>query len=299
MIINRLVKRFNKSNTTLVKFVNNTFWSKLFTFIVIFLAFLALLSLWGSDFLEKIIDPIKFTKDTNVILEIYPENSNDRTLSKTNIVINYLNNNKNVKSFKVVTEDELKTALSNWSNILNNLKSFALPIIINISLDETSSYRASDLQLALAQKVNKVYVQSEKSLARQLTASINISRYLILLIPIILFFIIFIVILFTIVGLVYTQKEAISVLSFLGASYVSVAKEFAFWVLRRAIKGCLIGSIISIILVEFFSILLNVGWFVLPTSNTLWLMLIILVFIPIEATVITFFWVRRVIKWII
>lgn len=299
MIIKNLATRFTKTNTTLVNFVHNTFWSRLFIFIVIFLVILALLSIWGSDFLEKIVDPIKFTKDTTVIVEIYPENSNDRTISKRDIVVNYLNNNKNVISFKVVPESELQSSLKNWNNILNNLKSFALPIIINVSLDETSRYRASDLQLALTQKVNNVYVQSEKNLASQLASSINISRYLILLMPIILFFIIFIVILFTVVGLVYTQRESISVLSFLGASYASVAKEFSFWVLRRSIKGCLLGTFVATIVVEVISILLNTGWFVLPSAGALWLMLISLLFIPIEATIITFFWVRKVIKWII
>lgn len=299
MLIKNLLKSYFNKNYNLIVFIHNNFWSRFFIFIVIFLVILALLSIWGANFLERIINPIKFAEDAAAVVEIYPEVNEARTNSKKEIVEDYLRNNKNVINFKVVTNSELQLLLKNWTNFLSNLNNFSLPIIINVKLNPKSNYSANDLQLALSQKVSNVYVESEKALASKLASSLNVSRGLILLIPIILFFIIFIIVLFTTAGLVYAQREAIRVLSFLGASYGAVAKEFALWTFKRAIKGCIIGIIVALVLVEAFVIASNAGWFVVPSQTTLFLMLAVVVLIPLEATIIAFFWVRKVISWVV
>ncbi|MGV3279013.1 hypothetical protein ACFX5K_05135 [Rickettsiales bacterium LUAb2] len=283
----------------LINLSHSKFWSRFFVFTVTVLVILVLLSIWGANFLEKIVNPISFANDTQAIIEIYPEVSDSRTTSKQQIVLNYLQSNPNIESYKIVSQEELSGLLSKWTSVLNDLSMLPLPIIINVSLQKNSHITASDLQLALSQQVSDVYVESEKSLANKLTGSLNVSRGLILLIPLIIFFIVFGLVVFVILGLIYSHKKTIEVLSFLGASYIVVAKEYSLWVFKNAAKGCLLGFILTIVIVELFVIFLHIGWIVIPSATTFLLIMLVIILVPIEATIITFFVVRAAINWVI
>lgn len=295
----KLLRRILRpSDYHLIKFVKNTFWSRMFVGITAFLVVLAMLSIWGAGFLEKIVDPIKYTKANELILEAYPESRPEATQSKTNLIYTYLKSNPHVLSFKPVSAQNLTDILKDWSEVFDGMQYVPLPTIIHVTLNPKGSYSPSDLQLGLSQHVSGVYAQSEKTLATHLASSLNFSKDIVWLILAFIFAIAVIVVLFATIGLVYAQRESLEVVSFLGATVSALANEFSLWIFRYSLIGMGIGLVSSWVIIEIVSLISSNGWVFLPPVTLFKEMIAVLILMLIEATLVANLCVKKVLRWV-
>ena len=98
---NLFLYRFDSINH-IFDFQKLIFWNKFFVFIVSIVVCLCIISLFGANILERLVNPLKFSSSNMVILEIYPESNQEKTQSKVKIVVDYLSKQDFIIAFKSV-----------------------------------------------------------------------------------------------------------------------------------------------------------------------------------------------------
>jgi cell division protein FtsX len=225
------------------------FWNMVYNVFFVATILLAFMSMFSANLLEVVSNPIKNSSNTTLIIEIHPELSKERTLNKQIIVSQYLKTQKNIKTFNVISENELVSYIDNFrGDFKNQFNKIPLPVIIVAELYEYNQDELQNLRLALSQKVKNVYVDTQQELIVRLSKPISLAKLVVSIIPALTILILMGMVSLIIYTIIITNKETIEILLSLGLFKKDLQKDFTFWIFYKTLQSCLFSGFITIII---------------------------------------------------
>jgi cell division protein FtsX len=293
---NLFLYRFDSSNH-IFDFQKLIFWNKFFVFIVSIVVCLCIISLFGANILERLVNPLKFASSNMVILELYPESNQEKTQSKIKIVVDYLGKQDFIIAFEVVSKEKIQKMLNDFtSDFKEKNNDIDLPTIISIKTQTDSQEQIENLRLNLSQKVKGVYLDTEQDLLNRLANPISTAKYLAIFTPLIAI-VVFISILFLIVyAILFSNKETIETLFYMGMDCRDLFIEFSQWIFIKTLQATLLGVVFGIISIMIFISILQFDILILPLVNYFVFVMSSIIFLPICSSLLGAFFVSRIIK---
>lgn len=226
------------------------FWNIVYNVFFIATILLAFMSMFSANLLEVVSDPIKNSSNTTLIIEIHPEQNKERTLNKQIIVSQYLKTQKNIKSFNVISENELISYIDNFrGDFKNQFNKIPLPVIIVAELYEYNQDELHNLRVALSQKVKNVYVDTQQELIVRLSKPISLAKLVVSIIPALTIMILMGMVSLIIYTIIITNKETIEILLSLGLFKKDLQKDFTFWIFYKTLQSSIVAGFITIIII--------------------------------------------------
>jgi hypothetical protein len=251
-----LKKYFN--NTAIFNFSLLSFWSKFINIIFAIIGITLVIIITSFFSLNTIINPFN-NADNEVIVEIYPESTKERTNQKKDLVLSYLAEQTIISNINVLTNDEILEILHSFSGEFKDFDNqIDLPVVIILTLKSSAKKEDIDsLRLNLSQKVNNVYLDEKDELIKRLITPINTTKYTTILIALILFVLLFVILFFSIYSVIFANKKIFLTLILLGLTNIKLSLDFAIWITKKALITSLIilcGGIFIIILFKILAI---------------------------------------------
>ncbi|MFL1780552.1 putative cell division protein FtsX [Candidatus Hepatincolaceae symbiont of Richtersius coronifer] len=292
--LKRLLNYIKPAPNRLFNFRRLNFWNKFFVFIVACVMWLCSVSIVASNILEKLINPIKFTSPTSAIIEVYPESSTDKTQSKINVITDYLKANPAIKNYEIINEQKLKQIINTFTgDFKDQVDNIPLPIIITIELQPDQISTISDIRTHLSQKANNVYLDTEGDLLQRLASPVNTAKYFSILVPLIAITLLICILFLTIYSVLFSNKETIETLVFLGAYKGSIALEFAFWIFFKSLTACFYGLISGFLNILAFMYLFNSSFTFISFYNYFITTGMLLIILPILSSILGIVFVNK------
>lgn len=293
--VHKVVSKIFFLKNSLFDFSKIRFWNKFFVILYACIIWLCLISILGSSVLERILNPTKFASKASVVIEIYPENTKEKTNSKTQVVTKYLDSLSYVKQYEVVSENKIRNMLDSFSSFADNAE-LPLPVVINAQLYEVDDNILLDLTTKLKQKVNNIYVDTEKDLLDRLAQPLNTVQIVTTVIPLMAVIILVSIIFLTMYAILFSNKRTIEVLVFLGALKKDIYNEFALWTLNKSFKGCILGGILGIITSLAAIFFLHFSFSLVPWFYYLLFVVVIVIVLPLLSSIMSMIFVNKILN---
>jgi cell division protein FtsX len=292
-----LAKLEKYKRNTIFDFSRLYFWNKFFIVSFTAVLWLFMLSILGSSILERVLNPIKFASNSTVILEIYPENTKEKTENKYLIVSDYLNKQAYVKTFNRVPNAKLMEIINSFSGDFKDTNlDINLPIIVQIELNNDKEDSIEKLRLNLSQKVKNTFLDTEQDLIKRLMGPINAVKYFSLIIPIISGLILLAILFLVIYAILFSHKQTIETILFLGMYKNNLIMEFAYWIFIKSLQAILTASLLVIITLLGLFYGLNLGLSFIPVQIYFSFVSIIIIILPIMCVGIGTLFVNSIIN---
>ncbi|MDR0484630.1 MAG: hypothetical protein LBH40_05080 [Alphaproteobacteria bacterium] len=233
------------------------FWNKFLVSILSIIVWLCLLSIFSTIQLEKTLNPLKFSSNSSVIIEIHPENTKAKTKMKVDIVLDFLQKQSYVAGFKILDEEKIINLINNFTGQNNKLPDIPLPVLISVNITPPYEDGLQSLKLELSQKVNNIYLDTEAELLSRFLDPISITKYISMIVPILALTLLSGTLFLIIYAILFTNKTFISTLILLGIYKTTLYIELAKWLFLRSLQACIIATImfiITILIIYFLGI---------------------------------------------
>jgi cell division protein FtsX len=282
----------------LLNFYNKNFWNRFFLFVIAVVVWLGFVSIMASGILEKILDPINFANGRQIFIEIYPESVISNNKYRKDIVVDFLSQSNMVENFQVVEEKEILEITKSFVSFAD-FDSSKMPFPTIISAILKNEVEPITLEKKIQDKVKNVYVETEIDAVKKLALPFVTARFFSLLIPIISIGVMVAIIFLIILALLYSHKDTIEILSFLGARNITVALEFANWIFFRTLIATLFGIILGMVFVIILIASFNIADILRPSIHTMYLIGSMVVVCPLFAYFFAILCVNKFISRII
>ena len=284
-------------NKYIFNFKTLTFWNKFYIGCFVCIMWLCFIAFVSSNILKRITNPIEFTSNSNLIIEIYPENTKEKTLIKQSIITDYLQTQNNIQSFEVKSEQQLLNALNDFrGNFKNKLEKLPLPIIIAVELKEYNPQYIQTLRLTLSQKVKNIYVDTQKDLISRLSKPIATAQYFTTIIPLIAVSILMAMLFLILYAILFSNSQTIEILLLLGIFKKKLLNDFAIWVFGNTIKSAGITMIFIAISLVIMKYVFYLNFTSFAINDIVIFLCFILLALPLLTSILTIFFVNKILS---
>lgn len=254
-------------------------------------------TMFGIQTLNYFINPIKQSSNS-VIIEIYPESTQEKTEQKTALVTSLLQQNNFIQQFSVVDKEEIKSIFNTFSGDYKDSKyTIPLPVIINVAFNNNINFteEVQNLRLNLSQKANNVYVDSQNDLLSRLIKPVTTTQYAFASIPFVAFALLIILMVIVMHAVVFSNKSTLKILLLLGITNNGLALEFATWAFIKTFVATAISFVLATTIISIL-LLFNANYYVVFICVLYFLGM--LVIIPIINFIISFLVAKKLITLI-
>jgi len=287
-------KRLGLDNV-IINFNTLAFWNKFCIIIFTSIIWLCFLSLIGASSLNQITNPLKFASSTSLIVEIYPESSAPRTNSKISLVKEILDASPLITSYHIVPEEKIISMISDYSsNFQDSLNPVSLPTIISAQISSFSAENLQNLRISLSQKVNTVYVDTEKELLQRLANPVLATKYMVIMVPIISLFVLSSILFLITYAMLFYNRKTIETVLFLGAFRRTISIEFSLWILQKTFLACLFAAVLSVVTMLCFLYLFNFNS--LPVGTYLLFLCAVIIILPAVSGIVSSWFISRIVN---
>ncbi len=284
-------------NKYVFNFKSFTFWNKFYISSFVCIMWLCFIAFVSSNILKRITNPLEFTSNSNLIIEIYPENTKEKSLIKQSIITDYLKTQNNIKSFEVKSEQQLLETLNDFrGNFKNKLEKLPLPIIISVEINDYNTDYIQTLRLTLSQKVKNVYVDTQKDLINRLSKPISTAQYFTTIIPLIAIAILMAMLFLILYAIVFSNSQTIEVLLLLGIFKKKLLNDFAIWVFGNTIKSSLITIIFISISIFIIKYIFFLDFASFAINDILIYLCFILIVLPLLTSILSILFVNNILS---
>ncbi len=293
-IINITINKISGSNN-LINFHKLKFWNKFITVSFVCLLWLSFISLIATNILQQTVNPLNFANEKSIIIEIYPENTEQKIENKISLVKKILDEENNVISYEILSLEKLKQMIYNFTGKkLDDIENVNIPRIVIAKVESFSDTIIDELRITLEKKVTNIFIDTEKELITRIANPIKAAQYIVIIIPIIALFVLALILFLIVSAVLFSNKETFKILISLGTPFRVIAFEFSQWVFTKTIKASIFCAILNSITIGFCIFSLNVT--TIPFMTYLWLFITSIIVIPFFSACLTRIYVYKIIN---
>lgn len=253
-----IILKFKKTMRTDIP-LNNDSQTKFLTALISLMSFLFVMSCAGSIILHQTAERWSTSLQNKISIEISSEQSdgialNNREIKKEAYKIKKaLENYKNVKTIKILQEEEIRDLISPWIGKNLELDGIPLPGIIAIELTTANLEIIKDLDQKIKQTSKYATLETYEDWLNDFLSFLNFLKTVALIIACMILAITVIALISAMHIRLALNKEDVKLLHLMGASDAYIARQFIPHNFFITLKGSVIGTLCAI----FFTIILS------------------------------------------
>jgi len=285
-----------KNRYQLFAFAKLTFWNRFFIIILTAIIWLCFLSIFSANILDRILNPIAFATSKSLIVEIYPTANKQQQQNRIELVTNYLNKNKYIKSYRQVPKKEIIKLINDFTGDFKTRSlDLNVPSVLVVNLTDSSDDIINEIRDSLSQTIKDIYVDTEKELIQRLATPINAAKYFAIIVPIIAFMILCGILFLITSSIVFANKQVIKVLILLGIQTSDLAIDFGKWIFEKSLYT--LAFVYSLVIVSIIiAYLLNINIALLATKHYILANLVFIIIFPLFSSFLGMRFVRNIIE---
>lgn len=272
------------ASKSLIAFGKKNIWTSLFTTLICCLTAVSIMSIFSILVIKQVSDPLSYSDHTKITVYAFPESTKKMTQDKAHVIESYLKENTSIQKFERVPDEKIKNLINKFIKFDAIIENMQLPIVFQVSLIENAPITHHELEFALNNKAEKIFVESKNDSIKALSSKVLGIKGILTLIPFLSLFVLLSSVGIFVVTLLYLHKEELNVLMFLGASIVRISKEYSYWIAKIALKGSLFGVFLGAIISTIIAVIFKLVAFL----SLLFKFAFVLVFVPFVFAIITY-----------
>lgn len=268
---------------SLVVFSKKNIWTTLFTALISCLTAVSIISIFSVLVIKQVSDPLTYLDKTQITVYAFPESNKKMTEDKAKVIEGYLESNSSIESFEKVSDEKIRSLMNKFIKFNKITESLQLPIVFQVLLDENSSITHHDLEFALNNKAENVFVESKNDSIKALSSKVLGIKGVLTLIPFLMLFALLGSVGIFVAVIINLHKKELNILLFLGTTVARISREYSFWIASITLKGSFIGVFLGILL----SLIIAFVFKLVIAISFLINFLLILLFVPFIFALLT------------
>ncbi len=268
---------------SLVVFSKKNIWTTLFTALTSCLTAVSIISIFSVLVIKQVSDPLTYIDKTQITVYAFPESNKKMTSDKAKVIENYLTENKSIESFEKVSDEKIRSLMNRFIKFNKITENLQLPIVFQVLLSQETSITHHDLEFALNNKAENVFVESKNDSIKALSSKVLGIKGVLTLIPFLMLFALLSSVGIFVAVIINLHKKELNILLFLGTTVARISREYSFWIASITLKGSFIGVLLGILL----SLIVAFVFKLVIAISFLINFLLILLFVPFIFAILT------------